>query len=202
MLGAAQALTLHTAVNLPFDAATYKPLDGHRRWVRWWKEDGGSATLHVNAWMIAGITHSYNDPPEWGRTTEGLARRVGSDYAQFFMGGSIHEGLAAAAGTDPRYFPCGCKGLLRRGGHALEMTFMTYSHGGHLVPDVPQLAGMYGGSMIGKLWYPPHYSPLVQGVQFGDIRLGIVTVVHEVQEFSPELKAFFHVRKTHPLDEP
>jgi hypothetical protein len=30
--------------------------------------------------------------------------------------------------------------------------------------------------------------------------MGIVGVVHEVQEFSPELKAFFHVRKTHPLN--
>jgi len=149
--------------------------------------------------MIASITQASNDPPTWGRTIGGFDRRVASDYAQFFMGGAIHEGLAAATGTDPRYFPCGCKGVFRRGGHAIEMTFLTYNRGGHKVPDLPQLAGIYGGATIGKLWYPPHYSPLVQGVQFGDIRLGIVAVVHEVQEFSPELKAFFHVRKTHPL---
>jgi hypothetical protein len=198
----AQSITIHTPVNAPFDPKTYKPLDARQRLRRWWQEDGGSPTLHVNAWMIAAITQSYNDPPAWGRTTGGFARRLGSDYAQFFMGGSIHEGLAAAAGTDPRYFPCGCKGLFRRGGHAIEMTFLTYNRQGNIVPDLPQLAGMYGGSMIGKLWYPPHYSPLVQGVQFGDIRLGIVGVVHEVQEFSPELKAFFHVRKTHPAAAP
>jgi hypothetical protein len=194
----AQSLTLHTPVNAPFSFATYKPLDGRERLQRWWKEDGGSPTLHVNAWMIASITQASNNPPQWGRTTAGMARRVGSDYAQFFLGGSIHEGLAAAAGTDPRYFSCACQGLFPRAGHAVEMTFLTYNRRGHIVVDLPQMGGIYGGSMIGKLWYPPHYSPLVQGVQFGDIRLGIVTVVHEVQEFSPELKAFFHVRKTHP----
>ncbi|MGO9317454.1 MAG: hypothetical protein ACLPXT_00160 [Terracidiphilus sp.] len=194
----AQSLTLHTPVNAPFDPKTYKPLDAHERWRRWWREDGGSPTLHVNAWMIASISQADNNPYPWGRTTGGFTRRIGSNYAGFFTGGSIHEGLAATLGTDPRYFPCACTGLFRRGGHAIEMTFLTYNHSGQKLPDLPQLSGIYGGSMIGKLWYPPQYSPFVQGVQFGHIELGIIGVVHEVQEFSPELKAFFHVRKTHP----
>jgi hypothetical protein len=198
----AQSLDVHNQVNARFDLSTYKPLDGQQRMQRWWQEDGGSPTLHLNALMIASISQASDTPSEWGRTASGMARRVGVDYAQFFLGGSIHEGLAAAAGTDPRYFPCGCKGALRRTGHAIEMTFLTYNRDGHKVPDMPQLAGIYGGSMIGKLPYPPHYTPLVQGVQFGHIRLGIAGVIHLVQEFSPELKVAFHVKNTNPAVHP
>jgi hypothetical protein len=182
-------------VNEPFEAATYRPLDGHERFARWLHEDGGSPSIHLNVMMLASISEAAGTPPEWGRGIEGYARREGSEYGQYTIGTSIHEGMAALTGTDPRYFPCGCSGLWRRSAHAIKMTFLTYNRNGHEVPDMAQLAGAYGGPMVAKLWYPAHYSPLVQGVQFGNIEVGIIGTIHMVQEFSPELREFFHVKE-------
>ena len=181
------------AVNSPFNAMTYKPLDGQERWQRWLREDGGSPSIHLNSFVIASVTQSMNDPPQWGRTTGGFARRLGSNYGRFLIGNSTHESLAGAAGTDPRYFPCACTGLFRRSGHALEMTVLTYSRSGHKTLDIPQLSGAYGGAMIGTFWFPHHYSPLVQGVQVGHLDMALIGTIHMVQEFSPELHRFFHV---------
>lgn len=188
------------AVSSAFNPATYKPLDGQERWQRWWREDGGTPSIHLNVSVIASVAQLRNDPPEWGRSTGGMERRVGSTYGRTIIGNATHEGLAAVFGTDPRYFPCGCSGLFRRSGHALEMTFLTYDRDGHKVPDLAQLSGAYGGAMIGTLWYPRHYSPLVQGVQVGHIEMGFIATIHMVQEFSPELKRFFHVGNKTGID--
>ena len=59
---------------------------------------------------------------------------------------------------------------------------------------VDVLAGAYGGSMMEAMWWPHHYTALVQGVQTGHIEVGFVGAVHLVQEFSPELKRLLHLR--------
>jgi len=196
---AAQSFDIHNQVNAPFDAATYTPLTGQQRLQRWWQEDGGSPDLHMNAWITASFDQAANKPSQWGRTTGGMARRVGSGYAEYFIGNSIHETFAAAAGTDPRYFACACKGLIPRTGHAIEMTLLARDRSGHLVPDLPQLAGIYGGPMIARLWYPAGDSPLVQGVQYGHVQVGFLGLIHIAQEFSPELKAVLHIKNSHAI---
>jgi hypothetical protein len=45
------------------------------------------------------------------------------------------------------------------------------------------------------LWLPPHHSPLVQGLHF---QMGLIGVTHMVQELSPELHRFFHVKDARP----
>jgi hypothetical protein len=189
-LAFAQSLTVNTA----FDGSHYEPLDGPERFQRWLNEDGASPSMHLRIFTIAAVTQAMNDPAQWGRTTGGFARRVRNDYANSLIANSVHESLAAAEGTDPRYFPCACTGLFRRSGHAFEMTLLTYNRNGHKTIDFPQLAGQYSGNMIGALWLPPHYSPLVQGVQSADFQMGLIGVTHLVQEFAPELHRFFHVK--------
>jgi hypothetical protein len=106
---------------------------------------------------------------------------------------SIQESMAAVAGTDTRYFACACTGFFPRTGHALKMTLLTYTHGGHLTLDIPQLSGAYGSSMIQSMWYPHSHDPLVQGVQGGHIEMGLIGGIHLVQEFSPEWKRLLHL---------
>jgi hypothetical protein len=188
------ALGQSFAINEPLDPSQYSPLDGAERLQRWINEDGASAAFHLHALVMSGITQSMNDPSQWGRTPRGFARRVGGEYGGSLIANSVHEGLAAAEGTDPRYFPCSCTGLFRRSGHALEMTFLTYDRNGRKTLDLPQLTSQYAGAMISKTWWPQHYNPLVQGVQGGHVEMGLLASVHIVQEFSPELKRLFHVR--------
>jgi hypothetical protein len=135
-----------------------------------------------------------NSPSEWGRTPRGYLRRTGSSLASSVIQNSIEESMAAAAGTDTRYFPCACSGVFPRTGHALKMTLLTYNHSGHLTLDIPQLSGAYGSSMIKFVWYPNSYDPLVQGVQGGHIEMGLIGAEHIVQEFAPELERLFHLR--------
>jgi hypothetical protein len=192
-LAFAQSLTVHG----PFELDQYQPLDGHERWQRWWSEDGGSSTLHLEGFGIAAAAQTVNSPTEWGRTARGYARRTGDEYGRLVIQNSIQEGLASIERTDTRYFACGCDGFFPRAGHAVKMTLLTYTHDGHKTLDLPQLAGAYGSSMIGTMWWPRRYSPLVEGVQTGHIEVGIVGVIHLAQEFSPELKHFFHLDHRH-----
>jgi hypothetical protein len=189
-----QSLGLLLTAHGPFDPGAYKPLNGRERWQRWVREDGASPALHVESLATAGYLQIVNAPPAWGRKTGGFLRRAGSSYAGNGIENTVHESMAWAERTEPRYLICGCTGFFHRTGHALKMTLLTYNRNGRELLDVPQLAGAYGSSMIEAMWYPHHYSPLVQGVQSGHIEVGILGVEHLAQEFSPELKRFFHLR--------
>ena len=188
-----QSLARALTVQPPFDFHTYQPLTGHERWERWVNEDGRSASIHVESIGTALYNQTFDVPEAWGRTGGGLARRLGSGYGSNLIQNTMHESMADLAGTDPRYFPCACTGLFRRGGHVFKMSFLTYTHGGHLTLDMPQIGSIYGSSMIQAMWYPSHYTALVQGVQAGHIEAGFIGTEHLIQEFAPELKRFFHL---------
>jgi hypothetical protein len=191
-LGHSLARTL--TVQPPFDPATYKPLNGHERWQRWVSEDGRSPAIHVESLATAAYQQTFDVPSAWTRSGGGFARRLGSSYGSNLIQNTVHEGTAGIAGTDPRYFPCACTGLFRRGGHVFKMSFLTYRSNGHLTLDLPQITSIYGSAMVEATWWPDHYSPLVQGVQAGHIEAGFIGAEHLVQEFAPELKRFFHLR--------
>jgi hypothetical protein len=74
------------------------------------------------------------------------------------------------------------------------MTFLTYNRNGHETLDIPQLSGVYGSSMIEAMWWPHQYTALVQGVQTGHIEVGLLGGIHLMQEFSPDLKRWLHLR--------
>jgi hypothetical protein len=44
------------------------------------------------------------------------------------------------------------------------------------------------------MWWPHHYTALVQGVQTGHIQVGLTGAIHLAQEFSPEFKRLLHLR--------
>ena len=134
-------------------------------------------------------------PADWNRSAGGFARRLGSSYGSNLIQNTVVESMSAIERTDPRYFACGCTGFFHRTGHAFKMTLVTYDHSGHQTLDLPQLSGAYGSSMIASMWWPSHYSPLVQGVQTGHIEMGFIGIEHLFQEFSPELKRAFRLRK-------
>ena len=107
MPGPAQSLT----VNEPFLAGKYVPLSVHGRLQEWWSEDGGGLTLHLEAVSIAAADFAVDSPPQWGRNGGGFARMLGNGYGRAAIQNTTHDGMAAALGTDTRYFACGCKGF-------------------------------------------------------------------------------------------
>jgi hypothetical protein len=126
----------------------YAALTGGQRWERWLSEDGASSAIYVQSIATASYLQILNDPGDWNRNSGGFVRRTGSSFAGILVQNTVHEGMAGIAGTDPRYFACRCTGFFSRSGHALKMTFLTYTRQGKLAVDIPQFAGIYGSSMI------------------------------------------------------
>ena len=106
----------------------------------------------------------------------------------------MHESFAAAEGTDRATLPAPARASSAAADMSIKMSFLTYNSSGHETLDMPQITSIYGSSMIEAMWYPHHYTALVQGVQSGHIEAGFIGAEHLVQEFSPELKRFFHLR--------
>jgi hypothetical protein len=165
----------------------YVPLTADQRWRIFWKDSMLSPLAYVGALGGAFAGQLSGQPRQWGNSFSGYTKRVGANILQFGAQESIHQGGEALMHTDPRYLACQCRGGIRRTWYALKMSFLTYKDDGGKTVDLPQLAGAYGGSMIAEIRYPSHYSPLVQGVQNGDIQVGANVGINLFREFSPEL---------------
>ncbi len=97
---------------------------------------------------------------------------------------SLHGGLPRAV-EPPRDLPPSKR----------RMFVLTYDRHGHKRLDLPQLVGAYGSGIVSTYWSPRTFSPLVQGVQTGHLQFGFVGALHMVQEFSPEIKRMWPIRK-------
>lgn len=173
----------------------WRPLTGRERLALFWNDTYGSPGAFLALSVSAMAGQMQDKPAQWSADGNGYTRHFASAYGQLAARNLIHEGMAAASGFDPRYIPCQCKGVFRRSGHALKMSFATFTHSGRLTLDVPQLAGAYGAGMISTYWYPHRlYNPLVQGVQFGHEEMGEVFVENVFHEFTSNLKSALHLQ--------
>jgi hypothetical protein len=171
------------------------PLTASGRWHMYLKETYLDPGAYASSLGEAVIVQTLNYPSAWGGGFEGYGRRAANQYGLLVIQNSIHDGGAAALGYEPRYFRCQCTGFVHRTGHALEMSFLTYDRRGHKRLDLPQLVGAYGSGMLSAYWSPRTFSPLVQGVQTGHLQFGFVAAMHMLQEFSPEIKRMWPIRK-------
>ena len=170
-------------------------LTGKERWNLYVNETFQSPWPYVVS-LGAGLTYQALDyPSEWGGGLKGYGRRTASQYGGLLTQNTIHDGGAALLGYEPRYFSCRCRGLWRRTGHALEMSFLTYDQNGHKRLDLPQLAGAYGGGVLTILWSPKRYTFQVQGIQTGHMQFGFVMGANVFEEFRPELQRTWPFRK-------
>jgi hypothetical protein len=160
---------------------------------------GAYAGLGAGA-MIDQVRHV---PAKWDADGSAYTRRFASEYGQLAIRNSVHDGMAALTGLDPRYAACTCAGLWRRSGHALERTFVNRRQDGRVTLDVPQIAGAYSSGMLSTYWYPHHqFTPLVQGVQFGHEQMGEILINNLVQEFGSDLKRSLHLHALAALSHP
>jgi hypothetical protein len=174
--------------------STPVPLTGKDRLLLFWNETYATPGLWAGVGAGAMVDQMRHTPLKWDGDGNGYTRRFASEYGQLATRNAIHNGLAAATGLDPRYVACKCQGTLRRGAHALRMSFITNRQDGRIVLDVPQIASAYGAGMVSTFWYPhQQFSPLVQGVQFGHEQMGEIFVGNLVQEFGPDLQRRLHL---------
>jgi hypothetical protein len=171
--------------------SNYIPMTGKERWNLYTKGTLLSPSPYVMGLGLASVAEASNEPKEWGGGWGGYRERVASTYGIILTEETIHQGLATALRTDPRYLRCDCKNGWHRSWNAIEMTLLTRDNRGRLTIDAAQIAGAYGSGMISTFWYPSRYSPTGLGLRTGNLNLAIVAGVNIVKEFSPELKGLF-----------
>jgi hypothetical protein len=192
-----------SAIQLPANPATqpqpgevgFVPLSGSQRASLFFKGYVASPIPYLTSIAEATVTLMADDPDGWGRNWNDYGKRVGTNFALLTMEEGIHDAGDAALRLDPRYFRCRCSGVWPRAWHALKMTALAYDGDGRLHLDLPRFVADYGSSMIVTTGYPPHYAPLVQGVQMGHMQVGSDAGMNLLREFSPDLKRIFHRRK-------
>ncbi|HYK34492.1 hypothetical protein [Alloacidobacterium sp.] len=186
-------LTLAASQTTP-QAFSYSPMTREERWQNYEHQNFESYGAFFQA-FFTGLGDHLGGVPRWDSGMAGLSEHVGSEFATFTIGGTIHSSLAAILHQDTRYFRCSCRGAFPRTLHAVGRTIFTYGDNGHLYPDVSGLAGIYGGPMLMTEWYPEKYTATGYGLRQANIAVGMTSAVYVIREFSPEIKRAFHRRK-------
>lgn len=106
------------------------------------------------------ISQMDNVPPEWRQGWGAYGKRFASDLGST-TGSSLTEfALAETLRVDTLYYPCKCKRIWPRVGHALKSTITARAgEDGHVVFSVPGVVAPYGGAFSTLLWYPSRYGP-------------------------------------------
>lgn len=106
------------------------------------------------------VSQMDNVPPEWHQGWGAYGKRFASDLGSTTANGVTEFALAETLRVDTIYYPCTCKRIWPRVGHALKSTITARAgEDGHVVFSVPGVVAPYGGAFSTLLWYPSRYGP-------------------------------------------
>ena len=188
---ASAALFLLTGICLAQEAAPQLPeLDGNRRMQDYLKSLVRPSTM-ASLVLIAGSEEARNFPHEWGRTGTGFGKRLGSQYAQFFLDSTIELGISTLLHEDNRYVRMGEGGVFRRFGNVVKSTVVvSNTNGGHTLA-IGQIAGAYGSwAIASQVWEPPSEQRASRILLWGSVHLAAKGGRNLITEFGP--------RRNHP----
>jgi hypothetical protein len=171
--------------------AGYKPLTGKERWHLYLNQTFVPPAAYFGVLWSSLVDHIGNAPPEWGQGMAGYGLRLTSRFGTNVAQNSILAVGAATLHEEPRYISSSSKGFLRRGGHALLFTVVTYNTNGKLTPAIAGVGSTYAACMITTLWMPKRYTILGDGVRDGNLQLAYAGMFNLIEEFWPEIKKVF-----------
>jgi hypothetical protein len=139
--------------------------------------------------MIAGLEQARNFPHEWERTGSGFAKRLGSQYAQYFLDNTIELGISSLHHEDNRYLRIGDGNFFRRFGNVVKSTVVvSNTSGGHTLA-LGQLAGAYGSwAIASQVWEPPSEQRGSRILLWGSVNLAAKGGRNLIKEFGPDLR--------------
>lgn len=166
----------------------YKPLTGAQRWELWVNNNFKNPRNYARCVLFTIPEHTSNKPPQWGQGWDAYGVRVGSRFARLTLSASLHYGIAAAIGHDPRYIACrGTCGTWKRLRHAFLYEFVTYNRTGKAVFNISSVAGQLSSEAIAGTWLPDR--SVGHQVKTGVVeQLTFAWVANVVKEFAPEIK--------------
>jgi hypothetical protein len=149
-----------------------------------------SPTVPARLAFSAALDQRSQEPVEWRRDAGGFGRRIAARAGLNAAQAGVQHATAAMLRVDPRgdRASCHCGHPLRRTTAALARTFATRDSRGRFVPNVPLVAGAYGGAWIATAWYPPSYRAGREGVRVASLTVAAQAGANVFREFAPELK--------------
>jgi hypothetical protein len=149
-----------------------------------------SPTLAPRLAFSAALDQRADEPDEWGRSAGDFGRRVAARAGLNAAQASVHHATAAMLRLEARDSGgrCHCGHPMRRTANALARTFMTRDDRGRLVPNVPLVAGAYGGALIATAWSPPSYRADREALRVASLTIVAEAGSNVFREFAPELK--------------
>jgi hypothetical protein len=155
---AAPAVNLPTAPSAKLGKAYTFP-DGRQQFRNYLYTTFGPPAL-ISTAVGAGLDQNKPSPPEWDSGAQGYGERYGWRFGMQIIGHTTEYSFAALVHEDVAYHRCECRGLIRRGSHALVSTVTAKTTSGRTVFSVPSLVGPYAGSFAAvNAWYPSRYEP-------------------------------------------
>jgi hypothetical protein len=139
--------------------------------------------------LIAGFEEARNFPREWHRTEGGFAKRLGSQYAQYFLDNTIELGFSALHHEDNRYVRVGEGNFFRRFGDVVKSTVVVSSSRGGQTIALGQIAGAYGSwAIASQVWEPPSEQRLSRVFLWGSVNLAVKGGRNLIHEFGPDFR--------------
>jgi len=188
---AARAQDIAPAVEAIANANKPDPLpslDGKERIQEYLKSLVRPSAVFSNL-LIAGFEEARNFPHEWHRTGTGFEKRLGSQYAQYFLDNTIELGFSSLHHEDNRYVRIGDGNFFRRFGNVVKSTVVvSNTSGGHTLA-LGQIAGAYGSwAIASQVWEPPSEQRGSRILLWGSVNLAAKGGRNLIKEFGPDLR--------------
>jgi len=164
-------------------------LDGKQRMQEYLKSLVRPSAIFSNV-LIAGFEEARNFPQEWHRTEGGFGKRLGSQYAQYFLDNTIELGFSALHHEDNRYLRVGDgTNFFRRFGNVVKSTVVVSSSRGGQTIALGQIAGAYGSwAIASQVWEPPSEQRISRVFLWGSVNLAVKGGRNLIHEFGPDLR--------------
>jgi hypothetical protein len=163
-------------------------LDGKQRVQEYLKSLVRPSAVFSNV-LIAGLEEVRNFPHEWRRTGTGFEKRLGSQYAQYFLDNTIELGFSSLHHEDNRYTRIGDGNFFKRFGNVVKSTVVvSNTSGGHTLA-LGQIAGAYGSwAVASQAWEPPSEQRGSRVLLWGSVNLAAKGGRNLIKEFSPDFR--------------
>lgn len=154
----------------------------------------GKSLVRRDAMMgVAGSAawgQATNRPHEWGRGSEGFAKRLGSGAAHYVVKDTIQRGVGGLLHEEQNnYVRADKPGFAPKFKSAAENTFwVKHKNSSKRYPAVGRLSGDFGSGLISRAWQPARLHTVSSGLATGGISLGADFGWNLAREYMPPPK--------------
>jgi hypothetical protein len=176
----------------PNPAAGYEPLSSHCKFELFLRQTYSPYTFASVAYE-ATWAQAFAQWPQYGGGMQGWGKRLAATLADTesrrFIQGYVYSTILH---QDPRYFPSGKKALVDRAWYAASRVLITRSDGGGNVLNTSELFGALTTSSVQDAYYPRPYRTFGNTMNRFGGALSSDATSHILDEFTPDLKRFYH----------